>query len=111
MSGAGINKENTVMAELNVREAVFPICIDHNETGRPVVQRGMGFFVTVYYLGMAILPPIAGLLQDRTGNATASVLLGSILMGLTILPLLAFRLLQWRLSPKDNSATENRIRG
>jgi len=72
-------------------------------TGR---STGFGLFYTVYYLGMAILPPFAGLLQDRTGNAIASVLLGGFLMGFTILPLLGFRVLQWRVSPNEDLATE-----
>lgn len=33
--------------------------------------RGMGVFSTWYYAGMAVLPPVAGWLQDRFGGGTS----------------------------------------
>jgi dipeptide/tripeptide permease len=50
----------------------------------------------VYYGIMAILPPVAGWLRDRTGGATTPVLFGGMLMALTIFALAAFRILQQR---------------
>ena len=65
---------------------------------------GFGVFYTVYYVGMAIFPPIAGWLQDSTGAATASVLFGGLLLALTIVALAVFRLLQLRLFLKEDLA-------
>lgn len=59
---------------------------------------GLGVFYTIYYVGMAIFPPIAGWLQDSTQSATASVVFGGILMAATIAALAVFRLLQRRLA-------------
>ena len=57
---------------------------------------GFGIFYTVFYVGMAIFPPIAGWLQDATGEADASVRFGGLLLALTLVALAVFRLLQKR---------------
>jgi MFS family permease len=57
---------------------------------------GFGFYFTVYYIGMALLPPLAGYLQDRAGGAEAPVLFGAALMAATVGFVLAFRLLERR---------------
>jgi MFS family permease len=41
---------------------------------------GMGIFFTFYYLGMAILPGIAGWFRDVTGLNAAPLLFGSLLL-------------------------------
>jgi predicted MFS family arabinose efflux permease len=62
-------------------------------------NRGVGFgiFFTQYYLGIALLTPIGGLLQDLTGGAAASLVFGAALMALAAPILLLFRALQRRL--------------
>ena len=68
---------------------------------------GFGVFYTVYYVGMAIFPPIAGWLLDSTGKADASVMFGGLLFVLAIVALGVFRLLQKRWLPKKSLATAN----
>ena len=58
---------------------------------------GFGVFYTLYYVGMATLPPIAGWLQDSTGNPKAPVLFAALVTTFTVVALLFFRLLQHRL--------------
>ena len=55
---------------------------------------GFGVFYMVFYGIVAALVPIAGWLRDFTGEATASVLFGGVLMVLTIAALTTFRILQ-----------------
>jgi MFS family permease len=62
---------------------------------------GFGVFYMVYYGIMAALPPVAGWLRDFTGEATASVLFGGVLMALTVAALAAFRILQRRWPAKE----------
>ena len=57
---------------------------------------GMGVYHTIFYLGMATLPPVAGILQDLAGNSAAPLIFGGVLTALTILPLVVFRVLQRR---------------
>jgi MFS family permease len=57
---------------------------------------GLGIFYTWYYLGMTLVPPLAGGLLDWTGRAKAPLLLAALLMGLVVLCILALRLLQAR---------------
>ena len=54
---------------------------------------GMGFFYTVYYLGMTLLPPVAGRLQDAFGGS-AAIYLGVAAFGATLPLYLAFRAMQ-----------------
>ena len=57
---------------------------------------GFGVFYMVFYGIMAALAPVAGWLRDFTGEATASVLFGGLLMAMTVAALIAFRILQRR---------------
>jgi len=61
---------------------------------------GFGVFYMVFYGIMAALTPVAGWLRDFTGEATASLVFGGVLMILTIVALTSFRILQRRL-PAD----------
>ena len=57
---------------------------------------GMGIFFTIYYLGMAILPVIAGYVQDFTGSPSAPFILAGISLLIAILMLVSFRMIQVR---------------
>jgi cyanate permease len=48
----------------------------------------MGVFYTIYYLGCAVLPTIAGFLADASGSARATLWLAALLV-LACSPLLA----------------------
>ncbi len=64
---------------------------------------GFGIFYTVFYVGLASFPPIAGLILDLMGAAIAPVLFAGILTMLAVLPLPVFRLLQHRWAPEGQS--------
>jgi len=51
---------------------------------------GLGLFYTMYYLGMALLPPVAGRLQDAHGRS-AAVYFAAVAMLATLPCYLAFR--------------------
>ena len=55
---------------------------------------GMGIFYTIYYVGMAILPALAGLARDLSGSPAATALFASAMMGLALLGLAGFRAAQ-----------------
>jgi predicted MFS family arabinose efflux permease len=55
---------------------------------------GMGVFFTLFYLGMAILPALAGKFRDVTGDAAAPILFASAMMGSGVVLLLVFRTAQ-----------------
>ena len=57
---------------------------------------GFGLFFTTYYIGMALLPPVAGFLHDLVGSAVAPVWFSGFLWLMISASLLAFRLLQRR---------------
>ena len=57
---------------------------------------GLGVHYTVFYVGAAMLQPVAGFLQDFTGSATTAVLFGGLMMALTLPSLALFRMLQGR---------------
>lgn len=57
---------------------------------------GLGVHYTVFYVGVAVLQPLAGFLQDFTGSATTAVLFGGLMMALTLPSLALFRMLQRR---------------
>jgi MFS family permease len=59
---------------------------------------GMGLYHTILYLGMAVMPPVAGHLKDLAGNSAVPLIFSGILIILTILPFAAFRVLQGRWS-------------
>jgi len=58
---------------------------------------GFGIFYTSFFIGMTLLPPVAGWLQDRTGDAGYALGFAAALMLLTVPALLLFRALQRRL--------------
>ena len=55
---------------------------------------GMGIFLSVYFLGSALAPGLAGLLYDRTHDAFLPILFAAGLFALTLLAYYAFRLAQ-----------------
>lgn len=55
---------------------------------------GMGVFFTLFYLGMAILPALAGKFRDVTGDAAAPILFASAMMASGVVLLLVFRTAQ-----------------
>ena len=52
---------------------------------------GYGVFYAIYYLGMAVMQPVAGLLRDLTGNAAAPIFFAAAMMVVTVIALGAFR--------------------
>ena len=70
---------------------------------------GFGVYFTVYYVGLALVPPIAGFLQDISGTAVAPVLFAGLITALTLVALLVFRILQrqsitkWKIAPENPS--------
>jgi MFS family permease len=63
---------------------------------------GFGIYFTVYYLGMALLPPVAGWLQDRAGTPVAPVLFAAGCAVLCVPALAVFRGLQRRWTPGES---------
>jgi predicted MFS family arabinose efflux permease len=57
---------------------------------------GMGVFYTAYYVGMAALPPVAGLTRDWSGNLAATTSFCAGMMVLAVLGLWLFRRVQTR---------------
>jgi MFS family permease len=58
---------------------------------RPEVRaKGMGIYFTWYYVGMAILPPLAGWLGDATGIISAPLIFASVVMAATMVSLGVF---------------------
>ena len=57
---------------------------------------GFGVFYLVFYGIVAALVPVAGWLRDFTGEETASLQFGGVLMILTVVALIVFRILQRR---------------
>jgi predicted MFS family arabinose efflux permease len=51
----------------------------------------MGVYFTVYYVGMGVVPGIAGFARDATGSAAAPLWLSTVMMLLAMLTLVAFR--------------------
>ena len=58
---------------------------------------GIGLFFTIFYLGMALLPPLGGAIRDRTELLEGPLILAAICTALTPVVLIAFRALQRRL--------------
>lgn len=52
---------------------------------------GMGVFFTLFYLGMALLPALAGKLRDTTGDAAAPTLFAAAMMASGLVLLVLFR--------------------
>jgi len=57
---------------------------------------GLGIYYTWYYLGMTLVPGIAGALRDASGSAKAPVLLAALLMVIVVACILLLRVLQVR---------------
>jgi MFS family permease len=55
---------------------------------------GLGIFYTWYYLGMTLVPVLAGWLRDWTGSAKAPVLLAALLMASVVVCVVLLRTLQ-----------------
>ena len=55
---------------------------------------GLGLFYTIWYAGMAALPPVGGWTYDVTGSAAAPIFYAAALVFLTLAALLLFRLFQ-----------------
>jgi predicted MFS family arabinose efflux permease len=55
---------------------------------------GLGLFYTIWYGGMAALPPVGGWTYDVTGSAAAPIFYSAALVFLTLVALLLFRLSQ-----------------
>ncbi len=60
---------------------------------------GMGVFFTLFYLGMATLPALAGRFRDVTGDAAAPTLFASAMMGSGLILLILFRISQRLTNP------------
>ena len=52
---------------------------------------GYGVFYATYYLGMAAMQPVAGLLRDLTGSPAAPIFFAAVMMASTVVALGAFR--------------------
>jgi len=57
---------------------------------------GLGIFYTWYYLGMTVIPALAGALRDATGSAKSPLLLSALLMVAVMGGVLVLRVLQLR---------------
>ena len=69
---------------------------------------GMGVFYTCYYAAMAGLVPVAGLLRDAQDSASAPLVFGAVMMLLSAVSLLGFRIVQRRqalVSPAASAAS------
>lgn len=55
---------------------------------------GLGIFYTVFYLGMAVFPALAGAVQDWAGTARAPLAMAAMVMTTVGVALLAFRVAQ-----------------
>jgi predicted MFS family arabinose efflux permease len=56
----------------------------------------VGIYFTCYYLGMGIVPGLAGYARDATGSATAPIFLAGGMLLLALVALLLFRFVQFR---------------
>jgi len=68
---------------------------------------GMGLYQTVYYAGMAVVPPLAGHLQGATGSAATAIWFSAALTAAALLPLRAFRWMQRAPRPGHRKRSEN----
>jgi MFS family permease len=59
---------------------------------------GMGVFYMFYYVGMALLPALAGLTRDLTGNPAVTALFATAMMTIALLALVGFRSAQQALT-------------
>ncbi|HSG75242.1 MAG TPA: MFS transporter [Burkholderiales bacterium] len=68
---------------------------------------GLGIFYTWYYLGMTLMPVLAGWLRDWTGSAKAPVLLAALLMASVVACVALLRTLQarWRIDERGSGVS------
>ena len=72
--------------------APVPVVALPSEVLRPESRStGFGVWQTVYHVGMAVVPPLAGFLLDVTRSARAPLVFAGVLWLLIIPPLVAFR--------------------
>jgi MFS family permease len=64
---------------------------------------GLGIFYTWYYLGMTLVPALAGWLRDWTGSAKAPVLLSALLMASVVVCVVLLRTLQAKWPIEDQA--------
>src|SRR6266478_4756346 len=64
---------------------------------------GLGVSYTIYYLIMAAVQPVAGLLRDRTGDPATPVRFAAAAMAATVVGLAAFRLIARRAAATSRS--------
>jgi len=57
---------------------------------------GLGIYFTWYYLGMTLVPGIAGALRDASGSAKSPLLMAALLMAVVVACVLTLRVLQAR---------------
>ncbi len=57
---------------------------------------GMGIFFTVYYIGMGIIPAVAGYIRDVSGNPAAPLWFAGSMILVALLSLIGFRILSIR---------------
>lgn len=62
-----------------------------------------GLFYATYYLGMAMMQPVAGLLWDLTGSPAAPIFFSAAMMASTVVALGAFRWIDRRAPPDRHS--------
>jgi MFS family permease len=63
----------------------------------------MGLFFTCYYAGMGVLPALAGLARDLSGDPAAPLWVAAAMLAATMASLLPFRLLQGRAAAASRS--------
>src|SRR6266567_3203373 len=64
----------------------------------PSLAAALGLFYAAFYLGMAAMQPLAGLLRDVTGSPAAPLFFAAATMVLTVVALGAFRWIERRRS-------------
>jgi len=71
---------------------------------------GLGIFYTWYYLGMTLVPVLAGWLRDWTGSAKAPVLLAALLMASVVVCVVLLRTLQakWPIDARASPVSTGR---
>ena len=64
---------------------------------------GMGIFFTIYYAGIALVPPIAGAMSDRTGSTAAPIWIATACFAMSSG---AFLVVRWLQKPTTTPATK-----
>ena len=66
----------------------------------------MGVYFTCYYLGMGVVPALAGLARDATHSAAAPIYVAGAMLVLAFVILLLFRLVLLRSARQDLKRSE-----